>query len=243
MEKLGEQDSDIHIVSHAKSGTTLTQMMLYQMTTDGSMDFEHLYDVSPWPGWAISFRLKIKETEGRRLLKSHDPYSFLQHIKKGKFLFLIRNPMDMLVSEYHHHKDYYQVEEDFEDWAPSKLEFWYNYNRGWLENANGLDILYLNYEDTIADKQSQINRIAAFLDIELTDADIARVMERSSFDFMKAHQHKFGEQPNHKKVYDNFIRKGKSGEGKRIASEKLHHYNQELAAEFYKEHMITKRYF
>ena len=42
MREYGERDSDIHIVSHAKSGTTLTQMLLYQITTNGNVDFDHI---------------------------------------------------------------------------------------------------------------------------------------------------------------------------------------------------------
>ena len=47
MREFGERDTDIHIVSHAKSGTTLTQMLFYQLTTNGDMNFEHIYDVIP----------------------------------------------------------------------------------------------------------------------------------------------------------------------------------------------------
>lgn len=46
--EFGEYDSDIYVATFPKSGTTLTQMILYQMTTEGKMDFNHIYDVSPW---------------------------------------------------------------------------------------------------------------------------------------------------------------------------------------------------
>ncbi len=42
------RDSDIYIVTHAKSGTTLTQMLLHQLLNQGGADFEHIYEVSPW---------------------------------------------------------------------------------------------------------------------------------------------------------------------------------------------------
>lgn len=42
MQDYEDRDTDIHTVNHVKSGTTLTQMLLYQFTTDGNMDFKHL---------------------------------------------------------------------------------------------------------------------------------------------------------------------------------------------------------
>ena len=40
--KFGQRDSDIYIVSYPKSGTTKMQMILYQLTTEGHMDFNHI---------------------------------------------------------------------------------------------------------------------------------------------------------------------------------------------------------
>ena len=46
--RFGEREDDIYIVSYPKSGTTRMQMLLYQLTTDGNMDFDHIDDISPW---------------------------------------------------------------------------------------------------------------------------------------------------------------------------------------------------
>ncbi len=243
LEEMGERDLDVHIVSHAKSGTTLTQMMLYQMTTDGSMDFEHIYDVSPWPSWQLAFGKKFDYSAQRRLIKYHDSYSFLSHVKKGKFLFLIRELKDVLASFYQHLKDYYQEEKSFEEWAPPMIEHWYKYNKACLKNESNLEILYVNYEDTIADKSKQIDRIADFLGIELSSSHKERVIERTAFDFMKKHETKFGDQPDNKKIYNNFIRKGKVGEGKQLLNEELLLKSNELAKDFFLSNEITARYY
>src|SRR5688572_22781696 len=39
---------DIFIVTYPKSGTTWLQMIVYQLTTDGAMDFGHIDEVSPF---------------------------------------------------------------------------------------------------------------------------------------------------------------------------------------------------
>ena len=46
--EFGERDDDIYITTYPKSGTTVMQVILYQLTTKGDMGFKHIYDVSPW---------------------------------------------------------------------------------------------------------------------------------------------------------------------------------------------------
>ena len=63
---------------------------------------------------------------------------------------------------------------------------------------------------------------------------IKRAIERSEFDYMKKHQEKFGDHPPEQtKVYDQFIRRGKKGEGKETFSEEqeilfLKNYNRRV---------------
>lgn len=44
MQDFGARETDIYVVTFPKSGTTLMQMIIYQLTTQGNMDFQHLYD-------------------------------------------------------------------------------------------------------------------------------------------------------------------------------------------------------
>ena len=44
MDDFGYDKTDIYIVTYPRSGTTLLQMMLYQITTDGEYNFDHLGD-------------------------------------------------------------------------------------------------------------------------------------------------------------------------------------------------------
>jgi len=243
MQKYGERDTDIHIVSHAKSGTTLTQMLLYQLTTDGDMDFEHLYDVSPWIRWCVTRSLPIPELEGRRLLKSHEIYDVMSHIKKGEVIFLLRNMLDVLPSAYQQTKNYYNNQDDFEKFVDKSMKRWFEYNTPWLKNEKGLDILYVHYEDLVQDKANTIQKIADFTNIKLTDEMLQRSIERTSFEFMKIHETKFGDQPAKWKVYDKFIRSGKIGKGKQDFIEAQLAEYQKLADDFMREHEQTARYF
>ncbi len=160
-----DRDTDIHIVSYGKSGTTLTQMLLYQMTTDGNMDFEHLHDVSPWFTWCIMRNWAMPDLEGRRLFKSHDSYYFMSYIKNSKIIFLLRDFLDAMPSNYQQAKNYFNYKGDFEKFIGERIEGWFEYNTAWLKNEKGLDILYVHYEDLVQDKANTIQKIDKFIHV------------------------------------------------------------------------------
>jgi len=219
MQAFGERDSDIYIVTFAKSGTTLMQMMLYQMTTDGNMDFGHIYDVSPWARYSAVANVEMKSVGERRIIKTHDNYETLRHIRKGKFIVVIRDCPDAIISLHEHIKSYDNPNIEINNLVERKMDEWFRFNSEWLENESKLDILYLHYEDIIADKENIIKKIAAFCNIPLNEEILQRTIERSSLSFMKKHETKFGEQPDHWKVFNNFIRKGKAGEGRSLLTQ------------------------
>ena len=106
MQEFGERDADIYIVTYPKSGTTLMQMLLYQLTTDGNMDFGHIYEVSPWCRYSAYMKTGMSSTGQRRIIKSHDEYETMQGIKKGKFIVVMRDFLDVIPSFHQHIKDY-----------------------------------------------------------------------------------------------------------------------------------------
>lgn len=225
--EFGERDDDIYIATFPKSGTTLMQMLLYQLTTDGKVDFKHIYDVSPWiRNESFKKRKPRIDLPSPRLIKTHDPYEYYDKATKGKFIYIIRNGMDVAVSMYHQRKNYgmpnLEFDKFFKSFIDSERMNWFTFNRKWLENKNKLPILYITYEELISNFDESIKKVADFCNIKILEKDLPRIRERCSFEFMKKHEDKFGEQPPEPKpvfVFDQFIRKGKSGEGKSILNE------------------------
>ena len=93
---------DIFIVTFPKSGTTLMQMIPYQLTTDGGMDFPHIDAVSPWIETRF-IRGEYKELEdlpSPRVFKSHLPY---RRIPKGvRCIYILRDLRSVAISAFHH---------------------------------------------------------------------------------------------------------------------------------------------
>jgi len=221
------RDTDIYVSTFLKSGTTWMQMILYQMLTDGSMDFNHIYDVSPWISNEATKNLsaeRVNQLPNPRIIKSHDPYKNFDPNFKGKIIHVYREGKDVAVSLFHHRKNYNNSKETLKDtfdkYFTTKNEYnWFSYNKDWFENKSNLSILYISYEDLKTNFLPSILKIAAFLGQNLTKEQIERITERSSFDFMKKHEDKFGEQKVDKRIYNQFIRKGESGEGNKELNE------------------------
>lgn len=230
-----ERDSDIFVVTYLKSGTTWMQVILYNLLTDGNMDFNHIYDVSPWPR-NQSFKgvpvEKLNEMPAPRILKSHDDYSFFDKDMKGKIIFVYRDGRDVAVSLYHHNKNYLDpdltFDGNFEEFftKDKAVMNWFKYTNEWLENKDNLNVLYVSYEQLKSNFDETLQKIATFVGVELNEEIVSRVKKHSSFEYMKQHELKFGEIPpvNNKKVYNQFIRNGKSGEGLEYMNEQQKEY-------------------
>jgi len=93
----GEREDDIYISTYPKSGTTLMQMILYHLTTDGKMDFKHIYEVSPWIHNASFIGQKPPDLTSPRIIKTHDNYKEFGKKTKGRFIYIYRNGMDVAI--------------------------------------------------------------------------------------------------------------------------------------------------
>lgn len=226
----GERESDIYISSYSRSGTTWTQLLLYQLTTSGAMDFEHLFDVSPWLYYsALRNELPAQPPEPR-ILKTHDAYDFFAPATKGRFIFVYRDGKDVLVSFYHHKinvKGYTgSFAQHFKEFIHNEDYNWFYHLRDWAENKNNLPILYIRYESLKQDFDNTVQRIVEFCDLKIDTSILQRSKERTQFAFMKQHASQLGPKPEH--VYCSktggytvkdpsaFIRKGSIGEGEQI---------------------------
>jgi hypothetical protein len=214
---------DTFIVTYPRSGTTWMQMILYQLTTDGSMDFPHIFEYCP------SFENSIRSVggfEGRpspRLFKSHLPY---RRLPKGpcRYIYIARNGKDVAVSYFHLHQSHLgyrgTFQEFFDQFMRGKVTrgSWFEHVRDWWRHRDDPNVLFLRYEDLFGDLEGCLRKIIAFCGFEIAPERFPTILARCSFSFMKEHESQFdlltgmwweqGRQPN------AFLRNGRPGEGK-----------------------------
>jgi len=229
----GEADSDIVIATFSKSGTTWSQIILYQLTTAGDMDFDHLFDISPWVWYSAMRRVPPMTTPSPRILKSHDDYRRFRRGRRGRFIFVLRDGRDVCVSLFHHRRDFKRFEGTFQQHFDNFLyntEYnWFDHLRPWLENAYRLPIRYVRFEDLKRDFDNTVRGIADYCGIEVDEATMARTRERSQFEAMKDHESQLGprnahfegisDSPYFVRQSGQFIRRGEIGEGLATLSE------------------------
>jgi hypothetical protein len=211
---------DIFVVSYPKSGTTLMQMMLHQLKTRGETDFPHITTVSPWFEMElIRNSPRSLEVPSPRVFKSHLRYAALP--RAGRVVYMLRDPRDVALSAYHHIGLMTGAEPNFEAFmrdfllGRSAFRSWFRHIASWWPHRNDPNVLFLRFEEVIADLEGTARRVAAFCGIEVSEEDLPRIVEHCGIEFMKNHQEKFD--PRTRKASaasTQFIRQGKAGAGR-----------------------------
>jgi len=145
-------------------------------------------------------------------------------------------------SLHQHLKDYENPELTFDKNFNDRINKWFDHVSAWLSNERKHKILYIRYEDLQENIRREIERILEFCRLEADKKAIDRAIKRSSFTFMKKYENKFGEQPYRKKVYDQFIRRGKTGEGKSSCSKEQIKEYKKLFREYFQNSDVMKFY-
>lgn len=212
---------DIFIVTYPRSGTTLMQMMLYQLTTNGSMEFEHIKKISPWLEMNPPSIERLKSMPRPRVFKTHLELKKAKRFN-GKLLYVVRDGRDVALSYYHLHCGYFgfrgTFEEFFEEFMKGNIFYgsWFDHVAQWKSYSESSPVLFLKYEEIVASMNDAVRQVAQFCELKLEEADFNRTAERCHISFMKQYEEKFGppKPKSTKSVSDesrSFIRKGKSG--------------------------------
>jgi hypothetical protein len=241
-----DRPSDIYVASFMRSGTTWVQMIIYQLTTDGEMNFESMSDVSPWFEQSLRQEEFLNHLPAPRIFKTHVPYKLVRKKWQGKFIYVYRNGMDTAVSQYYHYKNLGNPSLTFEasfansflNKNNSSLVPWFKHVADWLKNKKNLDILYVSYEELSNDLEGTIRKIIKFFNLDVKESQFPRILERCSFKFMKSHEDKFDNLAEEKKrqkqmQLNQFFRKGKTNEGEKYFNREL----KKIYLEFFNKYL------
>jgi hypothetical protein len=223
--ELEVRPTDVFVSSYPRSGTTLTQWILYLLTHEEQPDPAHLTKVSPW----FERSLAIGEVTASDLAGFPSPRVFKSHLPRqwlpdgARYIYVERDGLDVLVSYFHFYRAYLGFEgtlDDFYDrFMDGRVQYgsWFEHVAGWRERASDPDVLIVRYEDLLNDRKTSIERILEFLGWERDERWVDRAVIESSFDAMKRRESVFdhatalllerGVSPQ------SFLRSGQSGRG------------------------------
>ncbi len=223
--------TDVLITTPPKAGTTWMQQILHQLRTGGDEVFLSIDEVVPWleiTRAGKSWQQVLQHYENLaepRIFKTHCTAEQTPGIGTASIILSSRDPRDCCVSFYFHILNMTEearkrvnipAPESFEQHVEQWLAFaaWYRNVQSWWPYYGQPKVLWLRYQDMKADLSVTIDRIIEFLQWRLTLEQKQRVLEYSSFDWMKAHDEKFSNQGGAKKPIfkpGKFVRQGKVG--------------------------------
>lgn len=268
---LAVTDHDIFVCSYPKSGTTWTQNLVVRLLAShvgvSLPEDWHLSHSAPFYEVNQYWKEPLKGCDPTTTLERVPAKTHIQgpaagidktiyrifntHLRphqlppNAKCVYVMRDPMDVLVSFYHHLVN--QSEEDggyngtmhdfcvdfmngtvlygkWEDHMEAWLKYYFN-GSGGTEVDGAKTILLLHYEDMKEDLNKEATRLAKFLGVEderLEDV-VNTAVSHCTFEAMKKEQWRYTPQsvswkvdPKTGKAYDKFVRQGRIGDGQDV---------------------------
>jgi len=233
------KDDDVWVVTFPKCGTTWTQEMVWMVTHDCDSEAgkKQLHDRSPFIEWPTLTQgmtdemeaqqrsdLGVEALESPRVIKSHLPLYLLppQLVDTCKVVYVARNPKDVMVSYYHHHRlidmhEYRGTVEEFADYFMNDevyyAPFFPHILEGWAKKDHP-NFLFLFYEDMKSNLQGEIDKVCKFLGKTLSEEQRNRLLSHLKFDNFSKNSAVNNEYLSPDKKKGSFVRKGKTGDWK-----------------------------
>ncbi|MDH5738582.1 MAG: sulfotransferase domain-containing protein [Gammaproteobacteria bacterium] len=196
-------EDDVIISPWAKSGTTWTQQMVHCLRTRGDMDFEDISSAIPWieTSEALGIDLSAPQRGRPRAFKSHLPWHTVP--KGARYIVSLRDPRDQVVSLYRFFEGWFfepgsvDINEFVEDLVTTRTpenNYWVHLVSWWEQKDNPRVLLHC-YEYMLANPRKTIERVAAFIGVQLDEALRDMTLEYTSMEFMLKHKHQFSDAP------------------------------------------------
>jgi len=210
------RDGDIVASNWAKSGLTWIQQISCQLIHDGREDAE-LIKLSLWPEWQTLTRedaaSACEAVEHRRIFKSHLPADAIPIDSRARYIYVARDPRDVVWSLHPHHANYSQglyesmndspkrvgpkceppdpdIRSYYLNWvANDGAPFWpyWSHVQSWWDVRCLPNVLLVHFDELKEDMEAQICRIAEFIDVDINPGTWPAIVEHCRFDWMKAH--------------------------------------------------------
>lgn len=197
---------DILACTYAKSGTNWIMQITYQIANEGVGEYEHIHDVIPWPDGDRLNHLPLTDKTalqssptGKRVIKSHMAWPGVPYSPEAHYISVVRDPKDVFVSSYFFVEDVVlgPLMPSVNTWLKTFLSpdfvlgSWAAHVASYWEQRHRQNVLLLMFSDLKDDLAGNIAKITNFVGVELEQQALDRVVEKSSFAYMKSIDHKF----------------------------------------------------
>lgn len=208
------RSDDIVISTYGKSGTSWLQQIVAQLLFKGApiLGFP---EMSPWLESRLIERdalfAHIEAQRHRRFIKSHLPFDALPWSPTLRYIYSARDVRDLVWSLHRFHSNfrplYLELLNNFRPEMGGKFEpadpdiaryyrtwleqdgkpFWpfWSHVKSWWEARQLPNVLLVHFNNLKADLPREIRRIADFLDISVDADSWPKVLEHSSFAWMR----------------------------------------------------------
>ncbi|XP_054929018.2 sulfotransferase 2A2-like [Dermacentor andersoni] len=201
----GHREGDLFIVTYLKCGTTWMQHIVYLIQSGGvpPANAAQFHGASPY--FEVNGSHCVQWTTRPGSIKSHLPLHQTGYSPEARYIIVIRNPFDVVVSLHHFWRMISSYEYDggfddsFENFVAGNINSgdYFDFYRAWCQRVNDPNVLFLVYEDMRKDTEAAILKVARFLGHEHEErllADNGRVLKDvlrySSFEEMKKYTNK-----------------------------------------------------
>ena len=256
------RDGDVFVCSYPKSGTTWMQHIVTSLLTRGARPAagEHISAFAPFfeidaswdaaKGEPRAGPLGEAAAGGRRVFNTHLRWSQMpkQANSGARYIYVLRDGCDVATSFYHHLSNQDgdggfegAFEAFFESWLHGSLPYgrWVDHVKSWLVlrrpgDGGASHVHVAVYEDLLAAPSAELLKLNAFLGLPpLSAAELAALVEATSFRFMQQHEDRFQPQSVQWKNGFHFIREGTAGNHTALmTAEQVQRFRAQVQREF-----------
>lgn len=200
---------DVIVATYSKSGTNWAMQIALQIAYLGEWEFGFIHDLVPWPDIPFApFKAHLRDTSlaeraptRLRVIKTHWEQDYVPYDRDAKYIVVVRDPKEVFVSGYYFAKAMfgpvinfdYSAEEWLAQFLSDRYVFgsWAEHTAGWWKLRDTENVLIVTYADIKRSPRAMIERAADLMKVSLTEGQMQKVLEKSDFQYMKAHEDSF----------------------------------------------------